>query len=165
MNEGPTSLQKRVAYLHHGLLMNSEVWVALTDAERCLPFELVERGFDVWVGSKGSMRVINTDRISWATTGETSIRKSRSIALPRRPSSGTFPSTSSPSTIFPTVSATSSKQPSRRACRILASLKAPPRHLLPSPFTPSSTDKSTCLSLSHQQWPQLGYLTALSIPL
>jgi lysosomal acid lipase/cholesteryl ester hydrolase len=30
--------------------MNSEVWVCLTDEQRCLPFELVERGFDVWVG-------------------------------------------------------------------------------------------------------------------
>lgn len=35
--------------MHHGLLMNSEVWVCLTDEQRCLPFELVERGFDVWV--------------------------------------------------------------------------------------------------------------------
>jgi hypothetical protein len=35
--------------MHHGLLMNSEVWVALTDEQRCLPFELVERGYDVWV--------------------------------------------------------------------------------------------------------------------
>ncbi|KAH7020042.1 Alpha/Beta hydrolase protein [Ilyonectria destructans] len=51
VNSGPSSLKKRVAYLHHGLLMNSEVWVALTDAQRCLPFELVERGFDVWFGN------------------------------------------------------------------------------------------------------------------
>lgn len=29
--------------------MNSEVWVCLTDEQRCLPFELLERGFDVWV--------------------------------------------------------------------------------------------------------------------
>jgi lysosomal acid lipase/cholesteryl ester hydrolase len=36
-------------YLHHGLLMNSEVWVCLTDEQRCLPFVLVERGYDVWV--------------------------------------------------------------------------------------------------------------------
>ncbi len=31
--------------------MNSEVWVCLTDAQRCLPFVLVDRGFDVWVGT------------------------------------------------------------------------------------------------------------------
>jgi len=46
-----TSTGKPVVYLHHGLLMNSEVWVCLTDAERCLPFVLVERGFDVWLGN------------------------------------------------------------------------------------------------------------------
>ncbi|KAM5359760.1 hypothetical protein ACJZ2D_014241 [Fusarium nematophilum] len=51
VNCGPTSLRKRVIYMHHGLLMNSEVWVSLTDEQRCLPFELVERGFDVWFGN------------------------------------------------------------------------------------------------------------------
>lgn len=45
-NEG---IKKPVVYLHHGLLMNSEVWVCLTDEERCLPFYLVEMGYDVWV--------------------------------------------------------------------------------------------------------------------
>lgn len=49
VNAGRGSLTKRVVYLHHGLLMNSEVWVCLTEAERCLPFKLVEMGFDVWV--------------------------------------------------------------------------------------------------------------------
>jgi len=39
-----TSTGKPVAYLHHGLLMNSEVWVCLTDTERCLPFVLAEKG-------------------------------------------------------------------------------------------------------------------------
>lgn len=39
-----TSTGKPVVYLHHGLLMNSEVWVCLTDAERALPFVLVEAG-------------------------------------------------------------------------------------------------------------------------
>lgn len=51
VNRGPNSIKKRVVYLHHGLLMNSEVWVCLTDEQRCLPFVLVERGFDVWVRS------------------------------------------------------------------------------------------------------------------
>lgn len=51
VNSGGTSIRKRVAYLHHGLLMNSEVWVCLTDQERCLAFELVDRGFDVWFGN------------------------------------------------------------------------------------------------------------------
>lgn len=39
-----TSTGKPVVYLHHGLLMNSEVWICLTDAERSLPFVLVEAG-------------------------------------------------------------------------------------------------------------------------
>lgn len=51
VNRGKDGIKKRVVYLHHGLLMNSEVWVCLTDEERCLPFTLVERGFDVWLGN------------------------------------------------------------------------------------------------------------------
>jgi lysosomal acid lipase/cholesteryl ester hydrolase len=46
-----TSTGKPVVYLHHGLLMNSEIWICLTDAERCLPFVLAEQGFDVWLGN------------------------------------------------------------------------------------------------------------------
>jgi lysosomal acid lipase/cholesteryl ester hydrolase len=46
-----TSTGKPVVYLHHGLLMNSEVWVCLTTEERCLPFVLVEQGYDVWLGN------------------------------------------------------------------------------------------------------------------
>ncbi|OQN97063.1 hypothetical protein B0A48_16867 [Cryoendolithus antarcticus] len=51
VNAGPGSVQKKVVYLHHGLMMNSEVWVCLTERERCLPFMLVEQGFDVWLGN------------------------------------------------------------------------------------------------------------------
>lgn len=53
INAGPnkSGVKKKVVYMHHGLLMNSEVWVCLTERERCLPFELVERGYDVWVSS------------------------------------------------------------------------------------------------------------------
>jgi len=51
VNHGRGSIRKNVVYLHHGLMMNSEVWVCLTDEERCLPFQLVERGYDVWVSS------------------------------------------------------------------------------------------------------------------
>lgn len=42
---------KPVVYLHHGLLMNSEVWICLTSADRSLAFALVEMGFDVWLGN------------------------------------------------------------------------------------------------------------------
>ncbi|KAJ9254319.1 hypothetical protein DTO195F2_6684 [Paecilomyces variotii] len=51
VNHGEGSIRKKVVYLHHGLLMNSEVWVCLTDEQRCLPFQLVERGYDVWLGN------------------------------------------------------------------------------------------------------------------
>ncbi|KAK5696159.1 cholesterol esterase [Elasticomyces elasticus] len=51
VNAGPGSIQKKVVYLHHGLLMNSEVWVCLTEEQRCLPFVLVEQGYDVWLGN------------------------------------------------------------------------------------------------------------------
>ena len=49
VNAGDGSVKKPVVYLHHGLLMNSEVWVCLSEKERCLPFMLVEKGYDVWV--------------------------------------------------------------------------------------------------------------------
>ncbi|KAI0338374.1 lipase [Trametopsis cervina] len=45
------STGKPVVYLHHGLLMNSEVWICLTSPQRSLPFVLVEMGFDVWLGN------------------------------------------------------------------------------------------------------------------
>ncbi|OJJ48377.1 hypothetical protein ASPZODRAFT_165264 [Penicilliopsis zonata CBS 506.65] len=51
VNHGPGSIRKKVVYLHHGLLMCSEVWIALTHEQRCLPFQLVERGYDVWLGN------------------------------------------------------------------------------------------------------------------
>ncbi|KAF2279796.1 lysosomal acid lipase/cholesteryl ester hydrolase precursor [Westerdykella ornata] len=46
-----TGIRKKVVYLHHGLMMNSEVWVCLSERDRCLPFALVERGYDVWLGN------------------------------------------------------------------------------------------------------------------
>ncbi|TFK45590.1 alpha/beta-hydrolase [Heliocybe sulcata] len=46
-----TSTGQPVVYLHHGLLMNSEIWVCLTDEARSLPFVLAEHGFDVWLGN------------------------------------------------------------------------------------------------------------------
>lgn len=49
VNAGEGSVSKRVVYFHHGLLMNSEVWVCMTEKERCLPFILVEKGYDCWV--------------------------------------------------------------------------------------------------------------------
>lgn len=74
VNAGPgkDGLRKKVVYLHHGLMMNSEVWVCLTERERCLPFELVERGYDVWLGnnrgnkySKKNIHMAPTDAKFW----------------------------------------------------------------------------------------------------
>lgn len=86
VNSGPDSTKKPVVYLHHGLLMNSEVWVCLTDKERCLAFTLVERGYDVWVS------LIHIDLHSYSrlnicsleTTVETSTPRSRSTTHHQR---------------------------------------------------------------------------------
>lgn len=51
VNAGKDSIKKPVVYLHHGLLMSSEVWVCITEEARCLAFRLVEGGYDVWLGN------------------------------------------------------------------------------------------------------------------
>lgn len=50
-NSSKGGVKKPVIYLHHGLMMNSEIWVCLTDEERCLVFKLVDMGYDVWLGN------------------------------------------------------------------------------------------------------------------
>lgn len=154
VNNGPSSVKKRVVYLHHGLLMNSEVWVCLTDEQRCLPFELVERGFDVWVSgcSIKIPRSLELTSASWATTGEINTRKSQ-FTPPRHPSSfGIFRLTNLPFTISRTVYHTSWTPRSKRACHTSASPKAQPRHSQPLPSTLSSTVRSTFLSHWPPQW-------------
>lgn len=41
----------KVVYLHHGLLMCSEIWVTMLEKENNLPFVLYELGYDVWFGN------------------------------------------------------------------------------------------------------------------
>ena len=42
---------KPVVYLHHGLLMCSDVFLCTTTADRSLPLMLAEAGYDVWLGN------------------------------------------------------------------------------------------------------------------
>ena len=72
VNAGGGGVRKPIVYLHHGLLMNSEVWVCITDQERNLPFALAEQGYDVWLGnnrgnkySKKSTRMSPTSADFW----------------------------------------------------------------------------------------------------
>ncbi len=93
MNAGKGSVSKRVIYLHHGLLMNSEVWVCLTDEARCLPFMLVEQGFDVWASCTSHalyIRNMLTDG-SLETIVEISTLKSLQISPPHPMTFGTSP--------------------------------------------------------------------------
>ena len=41
----------KVIYLHHGLLMCSEIWVTMIDKYQNLPFILYDLGYDVWLGN------------------------------------------------------------------------------------------------------------------
>jgi hypothetical protein len=57
------------------LLMNSEVWVCLTEEERCLPFVLVERDYDVWVSDEKFLREVTVRPHSSCVTAGKQSRK------------------------------------------------------------------------------------------
>lgn len=42
---------RKVIYMHHGLLTNSELFVLGETTSKCLPFLLVNEGYDVWLGN------------------------------------------------------------------------------------------------------------------
>lgn len=45
------SFGNKVVYMHHGLLTNSELFVLGDKTNKCLPFRLVDEGYDVWLGN------------------------------------------------------------------------------------------------------------------
>ncbi|KAI5118351.1 hypothetical protein M0805_006752 [Coniferiporia weirii] len=50
--KGETAKRKKpIVYIHHGLLMCSDVFLCTTTAERALPLVLAEAGYDVWLGN------------------------------------------------------------------------------------------------------------------
>ncbi len=51
VSDSTSSVDKPVVYLHHGLLTNSELFVLGDTTSRCLPFRLIEEGYDVWLGN------------------------------------------------------------------------------------------------------------------
>lgn len=165
VNAGPNSIKKRVVYLHHGLLMNSEIWVCLTDAHRCLPFVLVERGFDVWVRSSldPSLNTHTNNRSSWEIIVETNTRRNLSNIRPTLSTSGTSRSTNLLSMIYLTPLPIYWNRLSNRHYHISDSRKEQPSLLLPWPFILSSTTRLTSLLPSHRLCPLPAYLPVLSM--
>ncbi|CAK9440457.1 uncharacterized protein LODBEIA_P45570 [Lodderomyces beijingensis] len=47
----PREPNGKVIYLHHGLLMCSEIWVTMLEKYQNLPFILYDLGYDVWMGN------------------------------------------------------------------------------------------------------------------
>ncbi|CCK68275.1 sterol esterase KNAG_0A06130 [Huiozyma naganishii CBS 8797] len=47
----PHNSNGKAVYLHHGLLMCSDVWVCQLDRAKNLPFVLHDLGYDVWMGN------------------------------------------------------------------------------------------------------------------
>ena len=130
INAGEGSVQKKVVYLHHGLLMNSEVWVCLTEKERCLPFMLVEKGYDVWV--KRSYTFTDQHPLtvcSLEITVGTSTLKNLPNMHQIQTASGTFQWINSHFTTSRTASNTYLKQHLNHHCPMLASRKVPHKHL------------------------------------
>lgn len=118
---------KKVVYLHHGLLMNSEVWVCQTERERCLPFVLADLGYDVWVCVPLSPCRASANNCSLAITVGISTRRSRYIIRQRARSFGSSRWMISRSMIFRTRSVIFWIRHDSLRCRILGSRRGPRR--------------------------------------
>ena len=132
VNAGDGSVKKRVVYLHHGLLMNSEVWVCMTEKERCLPFKLVEKGYDVWVCHKlvelhSTHEEQTLTESSWGIIVGTSTPRNPLGSRLRPTTSGTSLWTNSPFTTSLTALTTSSPPRLNHHYPTLAFPKAPLR--------------------------------------
>jgi lysosomal acid lipase/cholesteryl ester hydrolase len=43
--------RRPVVFINHGLLTNSELYMAVSDPRKCLPLALFNAGYDVWLGN------------------------------------------------------------------------------------------------------------------
>lgn len=51
LDKDKSNNDRPIVYLHHGLLTNSELFVLGETTEKCLPFVLINQGYDVWLGN------------------------------------------------------------------------------------------------------------------
>ena len=59
----------KVVYLHHGLLMSSEVWITMLEKEQNLPFVLYDLGYDVWLGNNRGNKY-SRKHLKWEVTSD-----------------------------------------------------------------------------------------------
>jgi len=53
-------IKRPVVLLQHGLCTNSEFFMVISDAKRCLPLTLLEKGYDVWLGNNRCLYLFNS---------------------------------------------------------------------------------------------------------